>query len=147
MTGVFNSIKTALPSFDFETTSALVTSEAAKGFHEQKLLQGFLNFGNKPEFVELKFDFIFKEPTGESLSDDIRKYFSEKSDCIEDALDVLDSSDWMSEQGECRPVMADGKCAWLNYKELLLDGKISHYVIGFFLLINLLIVIFCDFFR
>lgn len=125
VTGVFNSIKTALPSFDFETTSSIMTSEAAKGFQEQKLLQGFLNFGNKPAFVELNFDFTFKEPTGDSLTDDIRRYFSEKSDCIEDALDVLDSNDWMSEQGECRPVTADGKCVWHNFKDSLLDDELE----------------------
>lgn len=100
-----------------------MTNEAAKGFQEQKLLQGFLNFGNKPEFVELNFDFAFKEPAGESLTDDIRRYFSEKSDCIEDALDVLDSNDWMSEQGECRPMTPDGTCVWLNFKDSFLDGN------------------------
>lgn len=60
---MFNSIKTVLPSFDFDSTALIATNDTVKGFQEQKLLPGFLNFGNKPEFFEINVNFIPKDQT------------------------------------------------------------------------------------
>ncbi|KAK6629673.1 hypothetical protein RUM43_003491 [Polyplax serrata] len=123
LTGVFNSIKTVLPSFDFDTPNQITTSDNVRGSQDQKLLQGFLNFGQKPESFELNLNFIAKEQTGESLIDDIRRYLSRKSD--EDAVDVLDSNDWLTDQEECRFISCEETCVWENHRDIVLDDELE----------------------
>lgn len=70
--------------------------------------------------------FPVKISQGESLTDDIRRYFNRKTDGVEYATDVLDSNDWLVENRACRPISSEGKCVWHNYKDLS-DGTYLYY--------------------
>lgn len=59
------------------------------------------------------------------MTDHVRHFLAEKSDCIEDALDVLDNSDWHSEAGECHVLNSNGGCVWLKFKEAVMDGNLQ----------------------